>query len=164
MTGFGIKPAGITSAGVGTPLGLPVPGSQGYTQSPDVVAVRAINLRTRDYDTDDSTTAYEHRSMTAQEQLVVIALTETPNRLGYAPTLGDATNGLGLLPTAREARGYVEAALRPYTSQGLIEILGVDIVTIGNVLYRQVRWRDLTVTRTARGAESERTTTTPILT
>jgi len=164
MTGFGIQPGGMSSAGTGTPLGLPVPGSQGYTQNTDIVACRKIDLVARDYATDDTTTAYEHEAMTAQEQLVIIALTERPDRLPFAPTLGDRTNVAGTIPELSTVRGNVEDALRPYTSKGLVQILDVQIQAQGNALFRVVSWRDLTVNQTIGGAATDRRTATAIVT
>ena len=144
ILGFGNQQFGQTSAGTGTPLGLPTPGSAGYIVSSDVAPVRAINPRTKDYDLDTTTAGYDHKAWTAAEQMVLLALQESPGRVGYWLDGGDPTNLLGTIPTVETVRGYTESALRALTSAGIIELLDVSITNDGGVLFRTITWRDTT--------------------
>lgn len=161
MSGAGTQPAGTSGAGIGTPLGLPLPGSSGYTQNSDIVDCRALDTVARDYDVDEDTTALEHRAWTPMEQCVAFALTETKGRLPYARNLGDQTNSAHTVPTIAAVRGYVAEALRTYVEARQVEILDVQIVVRGNALFRSVTWRDLTQ-RTTRTSPPSQTFTSAL--
>ncbi len=144
LLGFGQQPFGNTSAGTGTPLNLPLPGSAGYITSTDIVPVRAINTRTKDYDLDTTTAGYDHKPWNIAEQQVLLALQETPGRLSYWLDGGDQTNALGTIPTIETVRGYTQGALRALIQAGTIELLDVSITNTGAALFRVVTWRDTT--------------------
>lgn len=154
--GFGSQPFGTTSIGLGTPVGLPLPGN-GYETVDDLVPVRALDLVTLDYQVDDTTDGSPHAEWTAMEQAVALALTTPANTLPFALSFGDPTLALEKMPAdpAGTARALTEKALYPLTSAGQVRILDVTVSAAGNVLYRTVRWLDVT-------ANATRTTTGPL--
>jgi hypothetical protein len=136
-------PAGFGSAGLGTPVGLPVPGGAGYQQSVDVVAAESIDPVTRDYALDDEG---KHYAITATEQRVLLALSQPFGSLPWDATFGDRTLNLTKLPANAidTVRRHTENALAHLTSTGAIELLGVVIETDPRgTLLRAVDWVDV---------------------
>lgn len=148
-SGAGTMPAGLGSAGLGTPVGLPVPGGAGYERSVDVVAVESIDPVARDYVLDSDG---NHAAITATEQRVLLALSQPFGSLPWDTSFGDRTLNLTKLPANAldTVRRHTENALAHLTSTGAIELLGVVIETEPRgSLVRAVDWVD-TSTRVAR--------------
>lgn len=141
-SGAGTMPAGFGSAGLGTPVGLPVPGGGGYERSVDVVAVESIDPVARDYVLDSDG---NHAAITATEQRVLLALSQPFGSLPWDASFGDRTLNLTKLPANAldTVRRHTENALAHLTRTGAIELLGVVIETDPRgTLLRAVDWLD----------------------
>lgn len=142
-------PAGLGSAGLGTPVGLPVPGGAGYEQSVDVVAVESIDPVTRDFVLDADGL---HAGITANEQRVLLALSQPFGSLPWDASFGDRTLNMTKIPADALAavRRHTENALAHLTSTGDIDLIGVVVETEPRgFLVRAVEWVD-TSSRTTR--------------
>lgn len=141
--GFGTQPAGTTSGGIGTPLGLPLPGT-GYESVADLSAARGLSPSTFDYAVDDDTTAAPHDSLDPLVQRVFLLLTTRLGRLPFARTMG---NGFMLLTRRdvdieRYAPVFVAQALAEPIREGLVEVESVATVGEGSTQYLVVSWID----------------------
>lgn len=146
IVGFGIQPLGITASGIGTPVGLPLPGA-GYEFVSDLVANRGLNLSTNDYDVNDSADGAPHAEITAMEQQVILALSTPEGQLPQDLLFGDATLNLDKIPDSLVSTviGRTQTALFALTSAGQVSIDAVDVVRAGsNGIVRTVTWTDLT--------------------
>lgn len=135
-------PAGLGSAGLGTPVGLPTPGGAGYERSVDVVAVESIDPVARDYVVDEDA---NHEAITASEQRVLIALSQPFGSLPWDTIFGDRTLNLRRVPAnvVETVTRHTENALAHLTSTGAIELLSVTIETSPRgALVRAVNWTD----------------------
>jgi hypothetical protein len=142
ILGFGSQPAGISAGGLGTPLGLPSPGTS-YESVADLVAARAIDLATRDYVVDD--TGAFHGSWDPLLQRVVLALTTRRGRLPFEQTLGNDFLNLQKAPADLQASAKNSAALalKDLTDAGLVAIDAVEVLQVGGAAVEAVTWTDL---------------------
>ena len=145
--GAGNQPAGLSPAGLGSPLGLPAPGA-GFSKVFDVVDVRQIDPVSHDYVVDTTTSGGPHGTMSATYQRVMIALSTPLGQIQDAPTIGDPTLVLRKMPTDAQAAATTRLALKAIVDEGAIEILEIvsERLPLGT-LARFVRWRD-TATQT----------------
>lgn len=145
-------PAGLGSAGLGTPVGLPTPGGAGYERSVDVVAAESIDPVARDYVLDEDG---NHAAITATEQRVLIALSQPFGSLPWDTLFGDRTLNMTRVPAnvTEAVTRHTENALAHLTSTGAVELLSVTIETEPRgMLVRAVNWTDTSsrVTRTTK--------------
>lgn len=144
ILGFGLQPAGISAAGLGTPLGLPLPG-HAYDTRTDLVAARRINLATKDYDVDADSENLSHEAMDAIEQRVVLALTTKRRRLPFDRNRGNDFLNARKAPADIQAlaRNSAEEALLEMTQAGEVRIDSVEALQEGGRAIEIVRWTNL---------------------
>ncbi len=143
ILGFGSQPAGTSAAGLGSPLGLPTPGTS-YESVADLVAARAINLATRDYEINDDTGAL-HGSWDPLLQRVVLALSTRRGRLSFDRLIGNDFLNLQKAPADMQAsaKNSAEIALKDLTDAGLVSIDSVEVLQLGGAAIEAVTWTDL---------------------
>lgn len=154
ILGFGLQPAGTSAAGLGTPLGLPLPG-ESYDRSTNIPAARGLDLATKDYAVDADSESVAHEEMDPVEQRVVLALTTRRNRLPFDRNVGnDFLNARKAPPDIQAlARNTAEEALEEMTGAGEIRIDSVEALQSGGRAIEIVTWTNL-------ATKQERTTAT----
>lgn len=143
VLGFGAQPAGITAAGLGTPLGLPLPGLS-YESVADLVAARAIDLATKDYVVNSDDHAF-HAAWDGLLERVVLALTTRRGRLPFDKLTGNDFLNLQKAPADLQASAKNSAAiaLKDLTDAGLVAIDSVEVLQDGGSAIEAVTWTDL---------------------
>lgn len=141
--GFGTQPAGTTSGGIGTPLGLPLPGTT-YESVADLVAARGFDTATFDYSIDTETTAAPHDSLDPLAQRVFLLLSTRKGRLPFARPVGNDFFNLTRRDVDIERFGpvFVAQALAGPIAEGLVEVESVAVQTDGGAAYLIVSWID----------------------
>jgi hypothetical protein len=144
ILGFGQQPAGISAGGLGTPLGLPSPGST-YESVADLTPARSLDLSIQDYAVDTDTTGAPHGVWDPLLQGVVLRLTTKKKRLAYAQTFGNGFFNLDRTPAdiQADARLWAEDALHDLIEQGLVRIESVEAAADRGVAAEVVTWIDV---------------------
>jgi hypothetical protein len=150
MSGFGLQAFGTSSAGAGSPLGLPTADAP-ETAGP-LVAVRLLDPVAGDYGWEERDGALFFEAMSATTQRVLLAVGTAPGTVAGAPRFGNGALGLrvddGRLEQA--VLNHVRAALASLLSEGAIELLSVPVERTGSGLFFAVEFRDLATRRTQR--------------
>lgn len=141
--GFGTQAAGITSGGIGTPIGLPLPGTT-YESVADLSASRGLAPSLYDYSVDEDTTAAPHAALDPLTQRVFLLLTTRLGRLPFDRAMGNAFMLLGkrTIDIERFAPVLVAQALAGPIAEGLVEVESVQVEGEGTAEALVVTWID----------------------
>jgi hypothetical protein len=144
VLGFGLQPAGISAGGLGTPLGLPLPGST-YESVADLTPARSIDLQARDYAVDTDTTGAPHGVWDPLLQNVVLRLTTKRDRLAYARAFGNGFLSQTRTPADIQAAAlaWAEDALHDLIEAGQVRIESVEASADRGAGVEAVTWVDV---------------------
>lgn len=149
---FGTSYAGLIGAGLGVPVGAPIPGSA-YERNVDLVSARALDLPARDYLVDDDETGSPHGEWDGLAQTVALRLTTRRGRLPFDRALGNDFLNLDRVPVdlAGFAQRCAVDALGDLISTGQVRLQSVTADRSRGLAVMTVVWVD-TRTQTERTA------------